>query len=531
MKAFAIAIFLLLLMHWTVSVKGAGETLGNLGESTLLPCYSLGNNTPASYTQWSKDGQLLLTRNHTKVLNQAAQRLSILDNGSLEIRSTSLSDQGMYVCDSQSGGNHTQSSVALHVVSGPLNVTAVVRPVSLQLPNGTQVVYRGSNVSMNCSSQSFPAQNLSWSFHGASLVQGSGAWLDLKLDDIQPSAQGEYTCTAQNTLSQKAVSWSTLLLVYYAPERHPECQWSLEEVPSQVLFNCSWFGAYPTPTLLWGDSQDEGGGVVEGDLLVSQEADSLVLRRNRSQLHEGLKLKCNAHHRTLPARGEKACSFTLRSPYPKGDPLAVGVKGTNVTLTCSEDSSLPPARTTWKRTAEQLDVVPGPKYQVTQQGPVFSLTIVNLTQQDEGLYFCRSENPLMVREMEVYLTVKTTSVSTGVVMGTFLAILIVGLGVVVAKSMYSSRDRICLAHGFGRMEEERGDVLSLVESDEEEIFQDTVPRLPPLENGQNTTLVEIHRIPSSDHDDTETVGDYDDQDSGRQSNTNIQEDNVDLVTF
>ena len=47
--------------------------------------------------------------------------------------------------------------------------------------------------------------------------------------------------------------------------------------------------------------------------------------------------------------------------------MAVGLKGTSVTLTCSEDSSLPPARTTWKRTAEQLDVVPGPKYQVTQQ--------------------------------------------------------------------------------------------------------------------------------------------------------------------
>ena len=29
-------------------------------------------------------------------------------------------------------------------------------------------------------------------------------------------------------------------------------------------------------------------------------------------------------------------------------------------------------------------------------------------------------------------------------MGTFLAILIIGLGIVVAKSMYSSRDRICL---------------------------------------------------------------------------------------
>ena len=44
--------------------------------------------------------------------------------------------------------------------------------------------------------------------------------------------------------------------------------------------------------------------------------------------------------------------------------------------------------------------------------------------------------------------------------------------------------------------EERNDVLNLVESDDE-IFTEAVPRLPVLPNGHSTTLVEIHRIPSS----------------------------------
>lgn len=39
--------------------------------------------------------------------------------------------------------------------------------------------------------------------------------------------------------------------------------------------------------------------------------------------------------------------------------------------------------------------------------------------------------------------------------------------------------------------------MNLVESDEEPVFQDAVPRLPPLTNGHQTTLVQIHRIPSS----------------------------------
>lgn len=53
-------------------------------------------------------------------------------------------------------------------------------------------------------------------------------------------------------------------------------------------------------------------------------------------------------------------------------------------------------------------------------------------------------------------------------------------------------------NGFEQMGE-RGDVLSLVEADEEEVFHEAIPRLPPLPltNGHNTTLVEIHTIPPS----------------------------------
>lgn len=48
-----------------------------------------------------------------------------------------------------------------------------------------------------------------------------------------------------------------------------------------------------------------------------------------------------------------------------------------------------------------------------------------------------------------------------------------------------------------RQVEDSGDVMELVESDDEQIFQDAVPQLPPLTNGCHTTLVQIHRIPSS----------------------------------
>lgn len=50
---------------------------------------------------------------------------------------------------------------------------------------------------------------------------------------------------------------------------------------------------------------------------------------------------------------------------------------------------------------------------------------------------------------------------------------------------------------FNRQMGETGDVLNLVDSDDEQMFQDAVPQLPPVTNGHRTTLVQIHRMPSS----------------------------------
>lgn len=84
----------------------------------------------------------------------------------------------------------------------------------------------------------------------------------------------------------------------------------------------------------------------------------------------------------------------------------VAVEGTNVTLTCTDATSAPPATTIWQRTVARKDIEHGSKYVLSRQGPIFSLTIVNLTKDDEGTYFCRSENPITARELEIYLTVK-----------------------------------------------------------------------------------------------------------------------------
>lgn len=167
-------------------------------------------------------------------------------------------------------------------------------------------------------------------------------------------------------------------------------------------------------------------------------------------------------------------------------------EGDSVTLTCTEAASTPPANTTWRKGLQQEDVMPGLKYTLSEEGPVLRLTVRNLSKDDEGVYFCRSENLLGVRELEVYLTVRSesggggpsprtrclsvsspqasgcagmlinplplpwlclltscfastaSSAYTGVIIGIFVAAVIVASPVVLAKSLHANRHRICL---------------------------------------------------------------------------------------
>lgn len=95
------------------------------------------------------------------------------------------------------------------------------------------------------------------------------------------------------------------------PDRHPKCTWAPAEDTSHVQFSCTWFGAYPTPMLRWGEDQGEQGARWRGRVFVTETTDSLSMTRNRSELHKGQTLRCMAQHMALVPEKEKSCSLTL----------------------------------------------------------------------------------------------------------------------------------------------------------------------------------------------------------------------------
>ncbi|KAI4887430.1 hypothetical protein NFI96_023687, partial [Prochilodus magdalenae] len=499
MTVFGAVLLHVLLYHAALSTAAAAEdqdkplvVIGEKGTTIVLPCFGSPGSDTLLVTQWKKSGQILVTHNNTQP--PPTGHLSVQTNGSLKITDLMFLDEDEYECmPAPKNSDSSSRTILLRVADGPNNIAIKTEPATA-LPNGTRYIQKGTNVSFNCSSESTPSQNLTWYFGDVSRAFGTAPSLNFQISNVQPADQGNYTCRAQNFLSNKTVTRSQELLVYYAPDRHPNCSWEQASQSDLVLLSCSWYGGYPTPTLqvfLVSEQSPEPKAVS------TSVTENLVVTLNRTMLNDGLNVTCLGQFSELKPGHEKSCSFILKSPYPVGAPLVATLEGTNVTLGCSEESSLPPAKTVWQRGKSQVVIVPSSKYILTVQGPVLTLTIVNVTKDDEDVYFCYSENVVAARELEVYLTVRSSADNSGAVVGVFISVLIVVAGITLGFLAYSRRDRICLSIG---LEEDRTDVMSLVESDDEDVFHNAVPRLPPVSNGHTptntTTLVEIHRIQS-----------------------------------
>ncbi|XDV21385.1 hypothetical protein PO909_026489 [Leuciscus waleckii] len=442
----AVVLYLLLLSHQTVSEEQVQYVIGEKGENTTLQCLHQPVNMSSVLYQWKKDGAVVATHNPSN----PSEHLSILNNGSLRISGLLYIDEGLYTCECQTKKDsswQSHSNIQLKIAGGPTNISLDIRPAT-RLKNGTLFVNKSSDVYFSCSSESYPSQNLTWTVENLAQdnpdrASGNTLPLEFSISKIQPQDQGMYTCASQNTLSMTTVNKSQELLVYYAPERHPECRWEVGNEPSDVLFICTWSGGYPVPSLHLQEVYEKSVIAKGPTINSSQETEHLEYRVNRHILHDKEEVKCTGHHVTGV---EKYCSFNLQIPYPSGDPLVTALEGSTITLSCSETDAFPSAKTVWKKMNDVINNTM--KYILSENGPTYKLTIINLTKDDAGVYYCYSENPLGARELEVILTVKTSADNGGAVVGVFVSILIMMMGIVVGVTVYSKRDKICIVFFF-----------------------------------------------------------------------------------
>ncbi|XP_054551282.1 V-set and immunoglobulin domain-containing protein 10 isoform X2 [Talpa occidentalis] len=388
-----------LLAPW-VSAGLEAVVIGEVHENVTLLCGSVLG--PRGLVTWYRnDSELVFLLSSNSSLQPADPRYSLANAGSLHIETLSLQDEGNYTC--QEVLNETRwFRVWLQVASGPCQVEVNISSTGT-LPNGTLYAAKGSQVDFSCSSSSWPPPIVEWWFQAPdSRTEPFGNnWTasSFKLFLMSQNLQGNYTCLAKNMLSGRHRNVTTELLVYSPPPSVPQCWAEMSPGTFMLQLTCRWDKGYPDPNFLW---TEEPGGVVVGKSQLGVE------RLNQSQLSDGKKFKCVGSHIVGPESGT-SCMVQIRSPSILSEPMKTCFVGGNVTFTCQVSGAYPPAKILWLRNLTQPEVViqPSSHYVITHNGQSSTLTIRNCSQGlDEGYYVCRAENPVGLREVDIWLSVK-----------------------------------------------------------------------------------------------------------------------------
>ncbi|XP_058387507.1 V-set and immunoglobulin domain-containing protein 10 isoform X4 [Diceros bicornis minor] len=238
---------------------------------------------------------------------------------------------------------------------------------------------------------------------------------------------------------------------------------------SQVDFSCS-SSSWPSPMVEWWfrapDSRSEPFG---NNLTVSCFA--LLLMSTNLQGN----YTCSAMN-MLSGRHRKVTTELLVYWSPSlllSEPMKTCFIGGNVTLTCQVSGAYPSAKILWLRNLTQPETViqPNSHYLITQNGQSSTLTIHNCSQDlDEGYYVCRAENPVGVREVDIWLSVKEP-LNVGGIVGTIVSLLLLGLAIISGLMLYYS-PVFCWKVGNTFRGQDMDDVMVLVDSEEEDVEEE-----------------------------------------------------------
>ncbi|XP_075290593.1 V-set and immunoglobulin domain-containing protein 10 [Opisthocomus hoazin] len=291
-----------------------------------------------------------------------------------------------------------------------------------------------------------------------SLVGGSS----LRIAGLRMQDEGNYTC--KEVLNRTDHQHRVQLRVANPPHSTPKC-WAETSSGLTLQLFCSWPGGYPHPTLHW---REEGRDLDNSSWVISStsSSDTHVETLNSSRLSHRKVFKCVGSHVVEPE--EPACTVEIKIPSLESEPPETCFVGDSVTLTCRVTESTPAARLTWLRGIAQpeLEIQPGGRFLIAQEGNVSRLTIQNCSQgTDSGCYVCKAQNPVGLRELLVCLTVKQPVNIVGVV-GAVVVLSLLAVLTVTGVILYYS-PLLCL-RGAAFRNQGSGDILVLVDSEDDD---------------------------------------------------------------
>ncbi|XP_023348547.1 roundabout homolog 1, partial [Eurytemora carolleeae] len=226
-----------------------------VGGSAQFTC-SPPKGNPVPIIVWKKDGKVL----------ELSERVEG-EGEILSIKTVQKSDAGRYQCLAENIAATRETPVIKLGVHEP--------PYFIQPPPSLRTGVVGSDILLDCIVQGDPTPRVRWSRNKGELdenraktVNGKG----LLLENIHPNDEGEYECSAENTIGK--ISGSVQLIVQeppiltVSPEKNVQIQ-----VGEEIKLTCLATGR-PSPTIFWSKEEDNGvlfPGLKDGNVYVTAD--------------------------------------------------------------------------------------------------------------------------------------------------------------------------------------------------------------------------------------------------------------------
>ncbi|XP_033100233.1 Down syndrome cell adhesion molecule-like protein 1 homolog isoform X2 [Anneissia japonica] len=327
----------------------------------------------------------------------------ILPNGTLHIVSVIQDAVGNYKCQATSGAE-TITSQRASLSLAFLAESFITQPASVTTNTGQTATFQ-------CSINSNPPATISWQLNGADLVQASITTTTISmvtsssLTVLSPNHEdmGSYTCTAENMLLRlQRISESATLILIGRPGflRPPDGQSAPEG--QSVTFSCITIGS-PAATIRWLMSS---GQQIQSSGRFSVTSSTLTIV-DVQQSDAGY-YTCLA----VNSWGENSASALLVVDPPlQGVTLTLrptdqsAQVGSRVTFKCEATGSPAPS-IVWSKAS---GIIPTERVEEPRQG---WLRLLNLVEEDEGVYVCTANNGYTSRTAQAHLMIQVIPVIT-----------------------------------------------------------------------------------------------------------------------